>query len=181
MLLIPHTALYILPKLAPTNRESISQKEWCLRRRPLTSQHYLQPMLGALPQPFQWCLDHQLLSGVRPLVMPQIKRGKRAKEARALKVPRKEKSVAPLSSPQLRRPKQPGPNRRRVLPLGPQKNLKGSNHQKGRLSLVVECLEKALYLPKDMQELRSFRKREVFLSLKRNLAKVCNHFPLFMN
>lgn len=43
---------------------------------------------------------------------------------------------------------------------------------KGSSSLVAECLEKALCLPKDMEELRSFRKREVFLSLKQDLAKV---------
>ena len=28
--------------------------------------------------------------------------------------------------------------------------------QKGRLGILVECLEKALCLPKDVQELRSF-------------------------
>jgi len=38
--------------------------------------------------------------------------------------------------------------------------------RKGRSGLVAECLEKALCLPEDMQELRSFKKREVFLSLK---------------
>ena len=43
---------------------------------------------------------------------------------------------------------------------------------KGRSRLVSECLEKALLLPKDMQELQGLRKREVFLSLKRDLAKV---------
>ena len=36
-------------------------------------------------------------------------------------------------------------------------NLK--DHQKGRSSLVAECLEKALCLPEDIQELNSFRKR----------------------
>ena len=53
--------------------------------------------------------------------------------------------------------------------------------QKGNLGILAEYLEKALLLPEDMQELRSFRKREVFLSLKRNLAKVCNHLLLFIN
>ena len=53
--------------------------------------------------------------------------------------------------------------------------------QKGKLGILAEYLEKALLLPEDMQELRSFRKREVFLSLKRNLAKVCNHLLLFIN
>ena len=53
--------------------------------------------------------------------------------------------------------------------------------QIGRLGLVAEFLEKVLCLPKDMHELRSFRKHEVVLSLERDLAKVCNHFSLFMN
>ena len=44
--------------------------------------------------------------------------------------------------------------------------------KKGSSGLVAECLEKALCLPKDMAELRSFRKREVFLALKQDLAKV---------
>ena len=53
--------------------------------------------------------------------------------------------------------------------------------QKGKLGILAEYLEKALLLPEDMQELRSFRKHEVFLSLKRDLAKVCNHLLLFIN
>ena len=44
--------------------------------------------------------------------------------------------------------------------------------KKGNSSLVAECLEKALCMPEDMVKLRSFRKREVFLALKHNLAKV---------
>ena len=44
--------------------------------------------------------------------------------------------------------------------------------KKGSSGLVVECLEKALCLPKDMAELRSLRKRKVFLALKQDLAKV---------
>ena len=40
------------------------------------------------------------------------------------------------------------------------------DHQKGRVGLMAECLEKALCLFEDMQELRSFRKCDVFLSLK---------------
>ncbi|XP_075645347.1 uncharacterized protein LOC142616359 [Castanea sativa] len=43
--------------------------------------------------------------------------------------------------------------------------------KKGSSSLVAECLEKALCLPEDMAELRSFCKREVFPSLKQDLAK----------
>ena len=53
--------------------------------------------------------------------------------------------------------------------------------QKGRLGIMAECLEKALCLPKDTQELRSFRKCEVFLSLKRDLAKVYNHPLPYIN
>ena len=44
--------------------------------------------------------------------------------------------------------------------------------QKGSLGLVAKCLEKALSLLEDMAELRSFKKREVFLALKQDLAKV---------
>ena len=47
--------------------------------------------------------------------------------------------------------------------------------QKGRSGLVFECLEKTLLLSKDMQELQGLRKRELFLSLKRDLAKVKFH------
>lgn len=45
--------------------------------------------------------------------------------------------------------------------------------QKGRSSILSKCLEKALLLPEDMHELQSLRKSKVFLSLKKNLAKVC--------
>ena len=45
--------------------------------------------------------------------------------------------------------------------------------QKGRLGLLSECLEKALLLPEDMHELQSLWKRKVFLSLEKDLAKVC--------
>ena len=51
--------------------------------------------------------------------------------------------------------------------------------QKGRSSILAECLEKALLLPENMQELWSFWKHEVFLSLKRDLAKVYNHLLLY--
>ena len=44
--------------------------------------------------------------------------------------------------------------------------------KKGSSGLVAECPEKALCLPEDMAELRSFRKREVFLALKQDLAKL---------
>ena len=49
--------------------------------------------------------------------------------------------------------------------------------QKGSSGLLDECLEKALCRLEDMVELRSFRKREVFLALKQDLAKVHYHFP----
>ena len=55
------------------------------------------------------------------------------------------------------------------------------DHQKGRVGLMAECLEKALCLSEDMQELRSFRKCDVFLSLKRDLAKVHNYTPFLAN
>lgn len=44
--------------------------------------------------------------------------------------------------------------------------------QKGRFGILSKCLEKTLLLPKDMYELQSLRKCEVFLSLKRDLTKV---------
>ena len=37
---------------------------------------------------------------------------------------------------------------------------------------MSECLEKAPLLLDDMQELKGLRKREVFLSLKRDLVKI---------
>lgn len=43
---------------------------------------------------------------------------------------------------------------------------------KGRSRLVFECLEKALLLRDDIQELKGLRKCKVFLSLKRDLVKV---------
>jgi len=52
--------------------------------------------------------------------------------------------------------------------------------QKGRSGLVSECLEKALLLPNDMQELKGLRKREVLLSLKRDLVNVSQASLLFL-
>ena len=49
------------------------------------------------------------------------------------------------------------------------------DRQKGNSTLVAKCLGKALCLPEDMQELRSFRKHEVFLALKQDLAKVYDY------
>lgn len=53
--------------------------------------------------------------------------------------------------------------------------------QKGRSGILTKCLEKALCKPKDMQELRSFWKYEVFLSLKKDVTKVYNHPLLSIN
>ena len=45
--------------------------------------------------------------------------------------------------------------------------------QKGRLGILSKCLKKAFLLLEDMHGLQSLWKCEVFLSLKRDLAKVC--------
>lgn len=44
--------------------------------------------------------------------------------------------------------------------------------QKAKTGLLFECLERALLLPKYMHELQAMQKHEVFLSLKKDLAKV---------
>ena len=41
---------------------------------------------------------------------------------------------------------------------------------------VASTLEETLLLPRDMVELRGFRKSEVFLHTKRFLGKVCTYF-----
>ena len=46
------------------------------------------------------------------------------------------------------------------------------NFQQGKDGYMVDTMEQALLLPKDMADLRSIRKHEMFLSLKRNLALV---------
>ena len=46
------------------------------------------------------------------------------------------------------------------------------NFQQGRARYVADAVEQALLLPEDMADLRSIRKHEVFLSLKRDLALV---------
>ena len=48
--------------------------------------------------------------------------------------------------------------------------------QGGTAGYVANAVEQALLLPVDMAELRSMRRHEVFLSLKRYLGMVC--FPL---
>ena len=46
------------------------------------------------------------------------------------------------------------------------------NIQQGKASYVADAVEQALLLPEDMVDLRSLRKRKVFLSLKRDLTMV---------
>ena len=43
---------------------------------------------------------------------------------------------------------------------------------------VASAQEQTLLLPKDMVELRGFRRSEVFLHTKRFLGMVCTYFPL---
>ena len=42
----------------------------------------------------------------------------------------------------------------------------------GRVGYVANAVEQALLLPRDMADLRSMRKHEVFLNLKKGLALV---------
>ena len=44
--------------------------------------------------------------------------------------------------------------------------------QQGKAGYIANAMEKALLLPSDMAYLKSIRKHEVFLSLKRDLAMV---------
>ena len=46
------------------------------------------------------------------------------------------------------------------------------NFQQGKADYVADAVEQALLLPKDMADIRSLRKHEVFLSLKRDLTLV---------
>ena len=46
------------------------------------------------------------------------------------------------------------------------------NFQQGKPDYVANAVEHALLLPEDMANLRSLRKHEIFLSLKRDLALV---------
>ena len=46
------------------------------------------------------------------------------------------------------------------------------NFQQGTTRYVVDAVEQSLLLHKDMADLRSMRKHEVFLGLKRDLAMV---------
>ena len=57
------------------------------------------------------------------------------------------------------------------------------NFQQGKADYVVDAVEQALLLPKDMADLRSLRKHKVFLSLKRDLTLVSllNTFPFLLS
>ena len=46
---------------------------------------------------------------------------------------------------------------------------------------VASALEQTLLLPKDMMELRGFRRSEVFLHTKRLLGMVCTYSPLLFS
>ena len=52
--------------------------------------------------------------------------------------------------------------------------------QKGKVGYVSNALEQPLLLPQDMADLRSLKKHEVFLTLKRDLAMVSPSQPLFL-
>ena len=54
------------------------------------------------------------------------------------------------------------------------------NFQQGRVGYVVDAVEQALLLPEDMDDLRSMRKHEVFLSLKRDLSLVSSLLFFFI-
>ena len=57
------------------------------------------------------------------------------------------------------------------------------NFQQGKAGYVADAVEQALLLPEDMADLRSMRKHEVFLSLKRDLALVSSltaPFPIII-
>ena len=57
------------------------------------------------------------------------------------------------------------------------------NFLQGKADYVVDAVEQALLLPKDMADLRSLRKHEVFLSLKRDLTLVSllTTFPFLLS
>ena len=51
----------------------------------------------------------------------------------------------------------------------------------GGIGCHVASLEQTLLLPKDMMELRGFRRSEVFLHTKRLLGMVCTYSPLLFS
>lgn len=111
---------------------------------------------------------------------------KKRKREKPLRAPKKEKSPNPCNncppkSLELQgltegeqRPKPTIQNLAFVLNSGDIVTSKAffRDPQKGRSRLVSKCLEKALMLPVDMQELQGQRKHDAFLSLKRDLVKV---------
>lgn len=71
--------------------------------------------------------------------------------------------------------------RPKVLEWHPEMVLNGAPHSsnasirefcKGKARYLVDFIGQALLLPKDMEELRNFKKHEIFLSIKRDLAMV---------
>ena len=163
-------------------------------------------MLGALPQPWQWCPDHppQPLHTCPPLML-RTRKGRGLREARAPRVLRKGRLHNPPTSPQLKKPGLEKRQPQKSTSTGTSKETEGDqlkkasiwrpiftlslgnpvlddvnlrDPKKGISGLVAKCLEKALCLPKDMEKLRSFRKHEVFLTLKQDLAKVHDYSHL---
>ena len=57
------------------------------------------------------------------------------------------------------------------------------NFQQGKADYVADAVEQALLLPEDMADLRSLRKHEGFLSLKRDLTLVSllTTFPFLLS
>ena len=57
------------------------------------------------------------------------------------------------------------------------------NFQQGKADYVADAVEQALLMPKYMADLRSLRKHEVFLSLKRDLTLVSllTTFPFLLS
>ena len=163
-------------------------------------------MLGALPQPWQWCPDHPPRPlHTCPLLMLRTRKGRWLREARAPRVLRRGRLHNPPTSPQLKKLGLEKRQPQKSTSTGTSKETKGDqlkkasiwrpiftlslgnpvlddvnlrDPKKGISGLVAKCLEKALCLPKDMEKLRSFRKHEVFLTLKQDLAKVHDYSHL---
>ena len=57
------------------------------------------------------------------------------------------------------------------------------NFQQGKAGYIANAMEQALLLPRDIADLRTMRKHEVFLNLKRDLALVSPlttlHFSIY--
>ena len=84
-------------------------------------------MLGVPPQQFLWSPDYQLMSlCVRPLGTLRIKRGKEYKRVKDPRMLKRERLHTLPSNPLPRKPELLRLSKRRVLPLGPPKELKGN-------------------------------------------------------